>query len=124
MNNYHQLISIGTDMAEVARFRQLVDKPEILSKIFTDQEINDCRSKADPAASLAARFAAKEAIQKCLDTIVDPRSIEITADSRGRPLVKLIQSQGNQGHYDFRLSMTHTKDTAQAVCLSFIINQS
>jgi holo-[acyl-carrier protein] synthase len=74
-------------------------------------------------ASLAARFAAKEAVMKLLGTGdgVDPRSIEV-AQEEGRPVVRLtgraadLADAGGFGPID--LSLSHTGDVALAVAVA------
>ncbi|CAB4639383.1 unannotated protein [freshwater metagenome] len=52
---------IGIDVVDIERFEESITRtPALLEKLFTDSE----RSK--PLASLAARFAAKEALYKAL----------------------------------------------------------
>jgi holo-[acyl-carrier-protein] synthase len=57
-------------LTEIARIRSAHQKhgKSFLDKIFTTEEQTYCLSKADPYPSLAARFAAKEAVSKALGT--------------------------------------------------------
>lgn len=61
------IIAVGVDIVELVRIKDVWQRhPErFLYKHFTPEEIKYCRSKADPLASIASRFAAKEAFQKC-----------------------------------------------------------
>lgn len=55
------IIGVGIDVVEIARFvRTLERTPALRERLFTVEE------QALPAASLAARFAAKEALAKAL----------------------------------------------------------
>ncbi len=52
---------IGIDVVDIERFRQTLDRtPSLLEKLFTPAE------RVKPIQSLAARFAAKEALAKAL----------------------------------------------------------
>ena len=52
---------IGIDVVDIERFKSSLDRtPGLLEKLFTDAE------RIKPIASLAARFAAKEALAKAL----------------------------------------------------------
>jgi holo-[acyl-carrier protein] synthase len=64
------IIGIGLDATEIDRVRDLLARygDRFLHRIFTDGEIAYCRRQRDPAPSLAARFAAKEAGMKALGT--------------------------------------------------------
>ena len=53
---------IGIDVVDINRFKESLERtPSLLEKLFTVQE------KSKPIASLAARFAAKEALAKALN---------------------------------------------------------
>ena len=55
------IIGVGIDVVDVARFGQTLQRtPALRDRLFTDGE------KSLPIASLAARFAAKEALAKAL----------------------------------------------------------
>ena len=61
---------LGIDLVSVARFRDSVESggQAFLDRIFTGNEQQDCLSRKEPHPSLAARFAAKEAVMKALGT--------------------------------------------------------
>jgi holo-[acyl-carrier protein] synthase len=84
--------SIGVDIEEVDRIRAVVRRwgDRFLTRHFTEQEIAYCRSKARPAESLAARFAAKEAFAKAYPGPGVPgwHDVEVVKDGR-RPLLRL-----------------------------------
>jgi len=60
----------GVDIIEISRIRKSMDRygGKFEERIFTPQEIEYCRSQADPGKHFAGRFAAKEAILKSLGT--------------------------------------------------------
>lgn len=61
------MIGIGVDAVEVERFRQsLARTPTLRTRLFTQEELDYVASMVDPTASLAARFAAREAVMKAL----------------------------------------------------------
>jgi holo-[acyl-carrier protein] synthase len=52
---------IGIDVVDIARFKESLERtPHLVEKLFTESE------RTKPVASLAARFAAKEALYKAL----------------------------------------------------------
>jgi len=52
---------IGIDVVDIARFKESLERtPHLAEKLFTESE------RTKPVASLAARFAAKEALYKAL----------------------------------------------------------
>ena len=103
------------DVEEVGRFRKLPYKSNsyFYKKIFTPAEIKYCLSKADPYPHFAARFAAKEAVLKCLQsTIYKMLNVEIHNSKNGTPNVKMKGQKGK-----FLVSLSHTKDQAVAIAL-------
>jgi holo-[acyl-carrier protein] synthase len=61
------MIGIGVDVVEIERFRtSLARTPSMRERLFTASELSYVAPKADPVPSLAARFAAREAVMKSL----------------------------------------------------------
>jgi holo-[acyl-carrier protein] synthase len=91
-----------------------------LDRVYTTGEQADCRDRAD---SLAARWAAKEAVIKLLGSGdgVDPRSIEVRTPA-GRATVSLtgraaeLAEDARLGPID--VSLSHTRDLAMAVAVA------
>ncbi len=58
---------IGVDAVDIERFRLSLDRtPSMRTRLFTQVELDYVASKADPVPSLAARFAAREAVMKSM----------------------------------------------------------
>jgi holo-[acyl-carrier protein] synthase len=93
-----------------------------LDRVYTPAEQTSYATGG--AASLAARFAAKEAVLKLIGTAdgVDLRSVEITTP-HGRPEVHLSGYAAELAHQagidpdDIDLSLSHTGDLALAVAV-------
>jgi holo-[acyl-carrier protein] synthase len=89
------VVGIGVDAVEIERMRvALARTPRLLERLFTEQERMDCRSSdgAFRVASLAARFAAKEAVAKALGTGIRGFGfcdVEVRRETGGRPVVVL-----------------------------------
>ena len=85
------IVSVGTDLVDLDRLRRAVDRSagRILDRLLTETERAYCQRCRDPLPSIAARFAAKEAIMKCLGTGwghgVGWRDIEVINSERGEP---------------------------------------
>jgi holo-[acyl-carrier protein] synthase len=63
------VVGVGVDAVDVERFRRiLARRPGFAARYFTDTEQADASRSGDPTESLAARFAAKEAVMKSLGT--------------------------------------------------------
>ena|SRR5436305_10670535 len=84
-------IAVGIDIIEVERVRKVYEHhgERFLQRVFTEQEVLQCRGKV---IRLAGRFAAKEAMSKALGTGmhgVKWRELEIVQLRSGRPTVRL-----------------------------------
>ena len=86
---------LGIDAVEIERIRAVRARHgnRFLRKVYTDAERRHCLKAPDPEASLAGRFAAKEAVLKVLGTGwrkgISWQDIEIRNDPSGRPGVTL-----------------------------------
>ena len=61
------MIGIGIDLVDIDRFRRSLERtPTMRTRLFTEVELSYVAAHNDPAPSLAARFAAREAVMKAL----------------------------------------------------------
>ena len=105
---------IGTDICSIERLEQSLERtPNLKDRLFHENE------RSLSAQSLAARFAAKEALAKALG---DParlnwNEIEVVKNSLGKPSIELHGGTAEQvakiGSFAIHLSMSH--DAAVAV---------
>lgn len=89
-------------------------------RVYTDQEISYCRSKASPAIHFAGRFAAKEALKKAfmsaeVKQVLSFSNIEITNNGSGVP--KVHMHYNNLQFIDLKVSISHNSDQAIAFAL-------
>jgi holo-[acyl-carrier protein] synthase len=121
------IVGVGVDAVDVARFRRVLDRrPRLASRCFTVSEQSDAGRSGDRAQSLAARFAAKEAVMKALGsglggfawTDVEVTRAPGTGSTRNAPSLVLrggaLALAGAQGAGRFHLSLTHTDGVAVA----------
>ncbi len=116
---------VGLDLVEVERFREaLARHPGLKERLFTPTEIGYCEQRGDPILSYAARFAAKEAVGKLLETgVTGWHDIEVGGVEEARaPRVRL---QGRAaavaaalGVADIGISLTHSDSMAGACALT------
>lgn len=122
------IVAVGVDLVELDRIERLLDADgeRFLARVFTPAEQAYCFGKAKPVPSLAARFAAKEAVMKCLGTGwtqgVGFAQIEITRDAAGQPSVQLSGRAADAAalrHISgFRLSLSHGEHAAIAFAVA------
>lgn len=78
------IIGVGVDVVDIARLGERLDRtPRLRERVFTESE------RGLPLHSLAARFAAKEAVGKALRTPGDLpwQGVEVTNGEHGEPLL-------------------------------------
>jgi holo-[acyl-carrier protein] synthase len=84
-------LATGVDLIEIKRLQNAIDRHgrRFLERVFTSQELSEA---GDNTASLAARFAAKEAVAKALGTgigTVGWQEIEVVRGSARQPILCL-----------------------------------
>ncbi|MCI0640428.1 MAG: holo-ACP synthase [Gemmataceae bacterium] len=64
------IVGIGTDIVECVRIGHMIEKHGelFLARVYTAREIRYCQGKKHATEHFAGRWAAKEAILKCLGT--------------------------------------------------------
>jgi len=120
------VIGIGTDLVEVARFREVLARtPGIVARVFTDDERAYAELVDDPAERFAVRFAAKEAVLKALGAGIGEcamREIEVVRADSGAPSVRLhgkaADLAATRGAGSWLLTLTHTASVAQAIAVA------
>ena len=117
-------VRVGTDLIEIARVRRSLDRYErFRDRCFTAAEQAYCDSRPNPAESYAGRFAGKEAVGKALGFGIARafawKDVEIAG--RPKPSVRLsgrVERWAEQvGAGEIDLSMTHSRELAQAVAV-------
>jgi holo-[acyl-carrier protein] synthase len=118
-------LSSGVDLIEITRFQEAVDRhgERLLLRIFTPLELKEAKGKT---ASLAARFAAKEAVSKALGCgigIVGWREIEIRRGPDRQPQLHLYgaaaQIAARLGLAQWSISLSHSQHYAIALAVGF-----
>jgi holo-[acyl-carrier protein] synthase len=110
------VIGVGIDVVDIERFGQsLARTPGLSRRLFTPAEA------ARPLASLAARFAAKEALAKALGAPIGLawHDAEVVSEESGRPLFELrgsvLHHANDLGVSAVHLSLSHDAGIASAV---------
>jgi holo-[acyl-carrier protein] synthase len=113
----------GVDIIDIPRIKKMTESDgKFIEKIFSETEIEYCRSKARKEIHYAARFAAKEALFKALGTGwrfgMAWQDVSIENDELGKPYITL--SGKTREYFDehcfqhIHLSISHTKEYAVA----------
>ena len=119
----------GVDTVEIARIERLLAEtaPEDLGNFFSPQELADAGDGPGRAASLAARFAAKEACTKLFPReatlgAVGPIDFSVVRDGYASPSVVLSDAAqlalGRNRFSGISLSLTHDRLQATAMAVA------
>lgn len=121
------MLRTGIDLIEIERIRAVIARygDRFERRVYTKGEITYCAGRA---TSLAARFAAKEAVSKLLGVGiqhldgVDWREIEVVSSENGDPALKLYgkawQRARELGLDEIALSFSHTHEHAIALVVA------
>ncbi|MHC4852497.1 MAG: holo-ACP synthase [Planctomycetota bacterium] len=122
------IVGVGVDIVAVARIQKMLDqqKDGFLARTFTAAERDYCLQRGRPAESLAARFAAKEAVMKILGTGwgegVGFLQVEVVRNPRGNPGLDLTGEAATVaqklGIHKLHLSLSHSADHAVAFAVA------
>ncbi|MFP6854612.1 MAG: holo-ACP synthase [Opitutales bacterium] len=117
-------LGVGVDLVDVDRIRKSRENhgSYFLEKVFTEEEREYCLGMSDPDPHLAARFAAKEAVAKAFGTGIGKdvgwRSISVSREASGAPLVILDDKAKAKlkalGGTQVLLSLSHLTNLAAA----------
>ncbi len=120
------VIGIGIDLVDIERFRiSLQRTPSMRTRLFTESELAYVAPKADPVPSLAARFAAREAVMKSLGLGLGAfgfQEVWVERAESGEPSLvvtgraKILADEA--GIRTWHISLTHSASTAGAYVLA------
>ncbi|HEX3932256.1 MAG TPA: holo-ACP synthase [Nocardioides sp.] len=110
------VVGVGIDVVDISRFDEALRRtPGLVGRLFTPAEATR------PLASLAARFAAKEALAKALGAPGDLEwhDAEVVSEPTGRPRLDLrgtvAARAAELGATSVHLSLSHDAGIASAV---------
>lgn len=113
------IIGLGHDVVKVSRFGEQLDRaPALRDRLFVPEE------RELPLRSLAARFAAKEAVAKALGAPagMNWQHCRVIRDEAGAPSVEVTESVAAvaeaRGVTAWHLSLSHDGDLASAVVIA------
>jgi len=119
------IIGVGIDLIEVEKIEKDILSEFYLLKVFTEQEITECKSVINSAERFAGKFAAKEAFMKAIARGIRQEvwftQIEVLNNDKGRPYIQVTgEAQDSLIVLDVKnihVSITHTRQHAAAVVI-------
>ena len=119
------IVGVGVDVVDIPRFAETIARTEGLAdRLLNHGEQIDDDGRRRSVASLAARFAAKEALAKALGAPagLEWRDAEVVTGADGRPSLEVrgtVASLAERlGVESWHLSLSHDGDSAMAVVLA------
>ncbi|MHC3468374.1 holo-ACP synthase [Streptomyces sp. 7R007] len=119
------IIGVGIDVAEIERFAASLERtPGMAQRLFLHDELHLPSGERRGIASLAARFAAKEALAKALGA---PAGLlwtdaEVYVEDSGQPRVRVKGSVAARaaelGVRSWHVSLSHDAGVASAVVIA------
>lgn len=112
------MVQCGVDIIEIDRIKKSVSNPNFLKRVFTKEELNFFASKKNAPQTIAANFAAKEAISKALGTGIRNfswKDISVLRNELGKPIVNFEGALKKiPEKYFVDVSLSHNKTQAIA----------
>lgn len=119
------IIGVGIDVAEIDRFRASLDRtPGLAERLFLERELLLPSGERRGIASLAARFAAKEAVAKALGAPPGLRwtDAEVYVEDSGQPKLRttgtVAARAAELGVQSWHVSLSHDAGVASAVVVA------
>ena len=120
------VIGIGIDLVDIDRFRASLERtPSMRTRLFTAVELEYVAPKADPIPSLAARFAAREAVMKALGVGLGAfgfHDVWVERAASGVPSLVVTAAAADlasaAGVTTWHLSLTHSDHVAAAYVIA------
>jgi holo-[acyl-carrier protein] synthase len=119
------IVSVGIDVVLVERFGRALERTPLLAdRLFTDSERMTSSGNPRSSESLAARFAAKEAVAKALGAPAGLRwhDCEVVTDPDGRPWLTVSGTvaavAAERGVSRWHLSLSHDGGIASAMVVA------
>ena len=119
------IVGVGIDVVPVARFAEALTRtPALARRLFTAAEQASDSGGARSAESLAARFAAKEALAKALGAPGGLRwtDAEVRTDAYGRPFLEVTGTVAARaaelGVTRWHISLSHDGGIAAATVIA------
>jgi holo-[acyl-carrier protein] synthase len=119
------IIGVGIDVAEIDRFRAaLARTPHMAQRLFSESELTLPSGERRGIASLAARFAAKEALAKALGAPpgLQWQDAEVYVEESGQPRLRVTGTVAARaaelGVSSWHVSLSHDAGVASAVVIA------
>ncbi|GEC04954.1 holo-[acyl-carrier-protein] synthase [Streptomyces spinoverrucosus] len=119
------IIGVGIDVAEIDRFQAALERtPGLADRLFLESELLLASGERRGIASLAVRFAAKEALAKALGAPAGLHwtDAEVYVEGSGQPRIRVTGTVAARaaelGVRSWHVSLSHDAGVASAVVIA------
>lgn len=124
-------IEVGLDIVEIERIRKICERyKNFKERIYSHEELKQLGNKKDIYASLAARFAAKEAFIKAIGGRYQGwnwKDVEVLYGINGKPEIRLknkaLEVALEKKVKEIKVSLSHTHRYAVAVVVIILVGR-
>ena len=123
-----EILGIGSEIVECLRIGRMIEQHGelFLSRVYTEREVRYCQARKRAVEHFAGRWAAKEAILKCLGSGWRKglcwTDMEIRNDANGKPVVLLCGAAKESAQQlrisDILLTISHCRAYATASAIA------
>jgi holo-[acyl-carrier protein] synthase len=123
-----EIVGIGTDIVECLRIGRMIEQHGelFLTRVYTPREIHYCQARKHATEHFAGRWAAKEAVLKCLGTGwrrgLCWTDMEVRNDAHGKPRILMRGAARDQAQHlhisDILVTISHCRAYATAYALA------
>lgn len=122
------MMTTGVDIIKIDRIKKILEtrRESFYNRIFTQGEIDYIKGKNHNSKTVAALFAAKEAVSKAIGTGIGKigwKDIEVYHSRRGKPQIRLSPKAwgllGDIKINKFDISISHEEDYAIAFVIGY-----
>ena len=123
-----EIVGIGTDIVECLRIGRMIEEHGelFLNRVYTEREVRYCQARKRAVEHFAGRWAAKEAVLKCLGSGWRKglcwTDMEVRNDPSGKPVVLLCGAAKDlaqsQRVSNILLSIAHCRAYATAYAVA------
>ena len=123
-----RIVGVGTEIVECGRIGRMIQEHGelFLERVFTADEIRSCQRRKDVTEQFAARWAAKEAVLKCLGGAwtreVAWPELEVRSEPEAAPQVLLHGAAKDRAQQlrvaEIHLSLAHCRTYATACAVA------
>jgi holo-[acyl-carrier protein] synthase len=123
-----EIVGIGTDIVECLRIGRMIEQHGelFLNRVYTEREVRYCQSRKRAVEHFAGRWAAKEAVLKCLGSGWRKglcwTDMEVRNDPSGKPAIFLCGAAKESAQHlritDILLSISHCRAYATAYAVA------